>query len=134
MMNAYGAIAVIAAVDCQKNGTKPSDAWKKFADAYYGLDSGVTRPVTEKAGPRNTFIALCNLGFVPGVRRSLFDSSRIKENAGYAEKAVEILRGHPELCRTPTELWPLVHPTLEHQGQMDVVCALFDAGLLTISP
>jgi hypothetical protein len=131
-MNPYGAIAIIAAVEAERNGTNPRKAWQKYADVFFPAGSGGKSSSAEKVCPRSTFLWLCLSGYVAGIKKTLFDSSRIKENGEYARKAIDILKTRPELGGNPSELWLLVNPALDHQSQMDVVCALFESGLLTI--
>jgi len=125
-MGNYGRIAVLAARMGRAGALHPSDAWKQAAEKVIP-ESPSGR---EKGCPRESFLALCEQGWVQGLPVGAYTES--VENKRYVIQAVETLRKTPFLASvSASELWRVVQGgDKHHNGQMDVVLALWNEGLL----
>jgi hypothetical protein len=122
-MGQYGNVAVEAYQLCIK-GTHPVDAWFKACEKQ-----SLTPSEQEKGCPKNTFLGLCEEGFVKGVAKGHYTKS--VKNKAYGLKAVAWLFEHPNAEITPKKLWEEIgNSGKKHNQQMDVVIALWDAGLM----
>jgi hypothetical protein len=107
----YGAVAVEAA-KIIKQGTGAESAWRMAATKL--IESKSSR---DKGCPKNAFLGI-------------FANSD-GTNALYAKKAVRKLREDPHKDYTANELWAAIGQSgKSHNGQMDVVLALWEEGLL----
>lgn len=112
-MSKYGDVAVNAA-KLIKRGIPPRKAYEKAA-----LEMWPDKPASrEKGCPLNAFLGL-------------YTNSQLK-NAEYARSALSILRSNPDKKYTPRELWYVVQNGINkaHNGQMEVVLALWNAGYI----
>ncbi len=77
-----------------------------------------------KGCPKNSFLGLCEDGYIVNVTRGSY--TRSEKNKNYAIKAISLLNTNPML--TERELWKLVidKPNKKHNYQMDVVKTLWD--------
>ena len=101
-----------------------SDGWKMEAKELDFSESMIN-----KGCPRNAFLGLCSSGLVKNIPKGIYTKS-IK-NRTYAEKAVEILRKNPGFANNPLGLWKKIQTEeITHNGQMNVVCALWKNGLI----
>lgn len=126
-MGQYGQAAVSAYRKIIKDGTRRESAWRQSIKAVTSSNTSQT-----KGCPKNTFLGLCNLGLLVGVAKDTYAPP--DENAKYAATAVNELRANPELAEDKNLLWEhvMVHfePGKKHNGQMDVVTALWEIGAI----
>lgn len=123
----YGDAAVRAAKLASGEGLAPEDAWRRSAEAAFpnSLASQV------KGCPKGAFLGLCEAGLVKGIPRG--DYTRSQMNKQYAVNAVAALRRTPALAHDRTALWQTALGSAgvkNHNGQMDVVIALWISGLI----
>jgi hypothetical protein len=127
-MNKYGAIAVEAAELVRAGKCRSAtEAWETVATAAFP-DQVASQ---DKGCPRGAFLGLCEEGLVLGV--SAQRATRPRKNKEYALAAVWLLQAEPVLAEEgATALWDRVMGGREkdHNSQMDVVLALWHAGLL----
>lgn len=126
-MNKYGEAAVQAVrLYTAGKARTPRDAWDEAAARVFGPGTSA-----QKVCPRNAFLGLCEEGLVRGVPRGNYCNPP-KKNKSYAVAAVALLRREPGLARDPARLWDLVMKGEQkrHNSQMDVVTALWRAGLV----
>ncbi len=126
-MGKYGQVAEIAAQSLVKKGAgNPRAAW----------DSAVARVFPEsrssqaKGCPRDSFLALCEMGAVKNIAPGAY--TRSIKNKSYVIKALDALRSSPALSRDEKGLWKLVTDGAEKapNGQMDVVTSLWRKGFI----
>jgi len=125
-VNQYGEAAVQAVKLYTAGRTRtPRDAWDEAAARVFGPGTSA-----QKGCPRNAFLGLCEEGLVRGVPQGSYCSSL--KNKAYAVAAVALLRREPRLAQDPARLWNLVMKGEQkrHNSQMDVVAALWRAGLV----
>jgi len=124
-MPKYGTCAEIAA-EKATNGVDPITAWKQAADAVF--PNSVSSRI--KGCPRDAFLGLCEDGLITGIPAGSYTRSRL--NKSYAMRAVSILRTHREFASDQYGLWHRVQDgnSKAHNGQMDVVLALWRGGVL----
>jgi hypothetical protein len=123
-MGKFGDAAIRATELCVRTSPpSPQKAWNR-AVAETFPESPSQR---EKSCPRGTFLGLCEAGCIKNVPTGRY--TRSKRNKDYAVAGVRKLfeQGAP---LTPLGLWESVTNYLEHNSQMDVVLALWHAGLL----
>jgi hypothetical protein len=125
--NKYGFAAKKAAVI----SGNPIESWK-IAVKDFASESSKTKPC-----PKNTFLGLCEAGFVKGIKSgSYFKRKKPNLNKKYAVKAVELLTSNSKLSKK--ELWELVREELSlgnkrSNSQMDVVLALWENGFIDLN-
>ena len=126
-MGQHGRIAEHAVKRITQDALAPEGAWAVMAAELY---SG-TPALQERGCGRSAFLGLCAAGVVRGVDAS--DCADAKKDQDYALRALKILNEDPTLAHDQDTLWRLVTEgrTIRHNGQMDVVCTLFRADLLT---
>ena len=96
----------------------------KIAVKYFASESSKTKPC-----PKNTFLGLCEAGFVKGIPKGNYTKS-IK-NKKYAIKAVTVLKQNKHTTFSPKELWDKLElRDKRSNSQMDVVLALWEHGLI----
>ncbi len=122
-MRLYGKVALLAVQYCIESSAVPLNAWIQAATKTTNAPES-----RKKSCPKNAFLGLVNAGKVMGVSRN-FDSP-IDANGGYALAGLDELRRDSSLAANPDALWDRVKPVTvrNHNGQMDVVCALWAAG------
>lgn len=129
-MNSYGQVAVIAAR--RLSGSPSTDAewaWTRAAREVFPKGSSSI----EKGCPRGAFLGLCKRGAIVGV--SGYYALPDTKNGDYACRAWHALKLDPALADDAAALWNAVHADAQNQnGQMDVVIALWEEGLLVGSP
>lgn len=109
-----------------KPDTTPVEAW-----AAAGAEVFPRSPSSrEKSCPRGAFLGLCEEGVIAGVPPGSYTGSVL--NKGYALRGLAALRSRPHLATDRGELWSAVTEgeELQPNAQMDVVTALWDAGLV----
>lgn len=121
-MSKYHEIALSAVEIIHKSAaTNPVDAWKLAAEKYYPN----SKEARKKGCPKSAFLGLCEEGYISGVPKGSYTKS-IK-NKQYALEARNLLLSNPHL--KPNELWAKIS-SKSHNEQMNVVSALFHAGLM----
>lgn len=102
----------------------PAERWQSAVQSLY--PSAI--PAQKKAGPRGTFLGLCEAGLVKGIAGG--DYSAGSRNKDYAVAAVALLKAGTHT--TVTQLWAAVtQPEIKaHDAQMDVVLALWKNSLI----
>jgi len=128
-MGKYGTAAIEAVRLYRQGLTKsPQDAWEKATSKIFGWGTSSQR----KGCPRNAFLGLCEEGLVRGVEPG--DYTRSQKNKSYAVDAVAILQRYPSLAGNHNRLWSkvLADEHKKHNSQMDVVIALWNAGLIQV--
>jgi len=127
-MGKYGQTAILAMNYIIEGYAKtPNVAWDEASKEIFG--EGTSSQT--KGCPRNTFLGLCENGKIKGVNAGSYTSS--KKNKDYALKACEFLKNNPSLSKEPKLLWAKIMQgqKIKYNQQMDVVCALWDMGLIT---
>lgn len=123
MANRYGEAALMVARQAGSN-INPEAQWEDAMEKLYP-----TSPAARKKGsPRGAFLGLCEEGLVKGIPAGNYTNSKDKE---YAVKAAALLTEGTGRWSIGT-LWQAVAkgPEDAHNGQMDIVMALWKNGLL----
>ena len=129
MANRYGEAALMAARQRSSNGASPLDRWESAMGTLYP-----TSPAARKKGsPRGAFLGLCEEGLVKGIPAGHYAASA--DNKSYAVRAVALLTEGKQNWSTST-LWRAVEddPERTHNGQMDIVLALWKNDLILRKP
>jgi hypothetical protein len=113
-MSVFGRVAVKAVQICSADKKDPRTAWDEACK--------------EKDCPKNTFLGLCEDGFVRNVPKGKYTGS--KKNKRYGIAAVKMLAKNPLLANDPDSLWEAIREIVPdrcktHNGQMDVAIALW---------
>jgi hypothetical protein len=127
----YGDAAVRAANLAREQRLTPEDAWRRAMGATF--PNSVASQV--KSCPKGAFLGLCEEGLVRGIPRG--DYTRSQMNKQYAVNAVRALRRTPSLANDRSALWLASlgsEGVKQHNGQMDVVAALWTSGLILPTP
>jgi hypothetical protein len=108
----YAQVAILAA-QYVKSGSSPINAWEKASCEIFTPGSSMQK----KGCPKKAFLGLYGQTSV---------------NGGYAKKGLDYLKKHGSESISPMKLWKIVTDGngKTHNGQMDVVIALFDANLI----
>lgn len=129
MYGKYGEIAIEATRKVWAEKKDPENAWKEAAaKIFYYSHSSKTKPC-----PRNAYTGLCEDGLVVGIKCTHVKGGK---NKSYAVHAVHMLCRNPSLGNDrPTQLWRKVMGEMgikdkQHNGQMDVVLALWDKDMI----
>ena len=126
-MNKYAQSAVLATTYVNSGqAMDPVNAWKKAVCEIFPKSVSSQK----KGCPKGAFLGLCEEGMIKGVPRGSY--TRSIDNKRYAVNGVTELKRNPELAKDPRELWEAVMKSAEKKenSQMDVVIALWDAGLI----
>lgn len=104
----------------------PIKAWELAVNDVFP-DSESSR---QKSCPKNTFLGLCEEGYIDKVDKGNYTRSQI--NKDYAIQAVLLLSENPML--TEKELWNAVidEPEKKYNSQMDVVKTLWNNKFITL--
>ncbi len=126
-MNKYGQAAVRAIRVYATAELSPEQAWEGATVELFGAGTSGQR----KGCPRGAFLGLCEDGYVAGIAHGSYTLSR--KNKDYAIRALAILRESPGFAADPEGLWRRVQGGVQkqHNSQMDVVIALWNAGLIS---
>lgn len=126
-MGKYGKAAEIA-TDLLRKATArtPRDAWNE-AVALVFPDSKSSQ---KKGCPRDTFLALCEMGLLENVPASSY--TKLVKNKSYAMRAIALLRENPRLLDAEKCLWQIVTDGADKvpNYQMDVVTTLWRQRLI----
>ena len=120
--NMYGLVAIEAVLNISDN-TSPKEAWQHAATTTLSSESS-----RQKGCPRDAFLGLCQEGLVKGVKRGKYTNSVL--NKQYALNAVQVLMENKNKKHTSKELWQTLNLKKAHNGQMDVVLALWKENYL----
>lgn len=125
-MATYGNAAVKAvALYTAGKASSIIDGWEIATRDLFSTESTRT-----KACPRTTFLGICESGHVLGVPVGEYNT-KISDNKRYGLRAIAALRSSPALAADQALLWKKIgNDKLKPNSQMDVVCALWDAGLI----
>jgi hypothetical protein len=125
MANRYGEAALMAARQGNTTDVDPVARWQSAMERLYP-----TSPIARKKGsPRGAFLGLCEQGLVKGIPAGSYSATKF--NKDYAVRAAELLlAGMPNPSRS--SLWRAVvnNASIEENGQMDVVLALWKNNLI----
>ena len=129
MANRYPEAALMAARQAPSADANPVARWESALERLYP-----TSPAARKKGaPRAAFLGLCEEGMVKGIPPGDYTSS--KDNKAYAVRAVALLKEASQHW-SRSALWQAVTEGGDKQenGQIDVVLALWNNGLIVGSP
>jgi hypothetical protein len=129
MANRYGEAALMAVRQRPSAGVNPVARWESAVATLYP-----TSPAARKKGsPRGAFLGLCEAGLVRDIPAGHYAASA--ENKSYAVRAVTLLTERKQNWSTST-LWRAVEndPERAHNGQMDIVLALWRNDLIVSKP
>lgn len=126
-MGSYGDAALLA-TDLAASGKvrSPTEAWSKAVQTEFQNSASLQK----KGCPKGAFLGLCEEEFITGIPPGAY--TRSIKNKRYAIDACHLLRQDPSLAADPNRLWTSVlYGTRKvHNQQMDVVLALWNAGLV----
>ncbi len=133
-MTKYGNVA-IKAVELfrTQNESNLVDAWNIAAkEIFKDKDPSIKKPC-----PKDTFLGLCEEGLIKDIPSGKYTMS--KSNKAYALATVELLKECDifEKC-SDADIWKKVlkkcktDPQKKHNGQLPVIRALFENGLLNL--
>jgi hypothetical protein len=129
----YALSAITAAKLASEKNLTPVDAWAKAVVKEF--PNSISSQL--KGCPKNAFLGLCEDGLIKGIPRGKYSRSVL--NKHYAVTAIEFLREWKNSKLSPLDLWPAVlkkldeHSKKQHNSQMNVVLALWDADLLNMN-
>jgi hypothetical protein len=129
MANRYGEAAIMATRQGPSVDTNPITRWDNAMEKLYPTSSAARK----KGCPRAAFLGLCEEGLVKDIPTGHYTKS--KDNKAYAVRAAGLLsEGAQHWSRSA--LWQAVtKDTLKQEnGQMDVVLALWNNGLIVGRP
>lgn len=127
-MSVYGKTAV-AVVNSYILGKDLRECWENSITHFTS-----SKESRKKGCPKSAFLGLCHKGYVRGIKKGdylLYESP----NKNYAVAAAELVLKEPSSKYSKSELWRKAtegYPDAakNQNGQMDVVFALKEAGLL----
>ena len=126
----FGDAANLAAKLIRERRLPPSDAWQRATEMTFPT----SRSLQVKGCPKGAFLGLCEAGLVRGAPPGHY--TRSKKNKRYALNAVRALRRTPSLLQDRRALWLAAlgeESAKEHNGQMDVVVALWTTGSIVLA-
>jgi hypothetical protein len=129
MANRYGEAAILATRQGPSANTNPITRWESAMERLYPTSSAARK----KGCPRAAFLGLCEEGLVKGIPAGHYTKS--KDNKAYAVLAARLLtEGTQHWSRSA--LWQAVtkDAVMQENGQMDVVLALWNNGLIVGRP
>jgi len=128
----YGDTAVLATdIVLSGNITPPAEAWRLAVTEICQHS-----PSSQKNGsPKGAFLGLCEAGLIKAIPAGSYSKSVHNQAKGYALRAFSLLSSDPALAGDRKTLWQKVMDgkVKRHNGQMDVVLALWQHGLLQSS-
>ena len=129
MANRYGEAALIAARLRSSAEMDPLARWESAMERLYPTSPGARK----KGSPRAAFLRLCEEGLVKGIPAGHYSASF--DNKGYAVRAAALLTEGKQSWST-SALWRAVEndPEKTHNGQMDIVLALWKNDLIVRKP
>jgi len=129
MANRYGEAAIMAARQGPSANINPIARWENAMEKLYPTSLAARK----KGCPRAAFLGLCEEGLVKGIPAGKYTKS--KDNKAYAVLAAGLLMDATQRWSRST-LWKAVTKDAVEQenGQMDVVLALWNNGLIAGGP
>ena len=124
MANRYGEAAIQTARAEAQYRSHPAERWNEVVKRLYPTSPAAQR----KAAPRMAFLSLCEAGLVKGIPSGQY--APLNKEKGYALRAASLLAAGTHA--TVSSLWAAVTEgePVAHNGQMDVVLALWKNGLI----
>jgi len=128
MANRYGEAAILAARE-GASGMNPVSRWESALKKLYP-----TSPVARlKSSPRGAFLGLCEEGLVKGIPAGDYAAS--KDAKACAVRAVALLaEGTQHWSRSALWQASTLDAGKQESGQIDVVLALWNNGLIAAKP
>ena len=129
-MGDYGVTAVDA-TNYVKSGqhNSPVTAWQTAVSVQFPK----SKSSQNKGSPKGAYLGLCEMGLVCGIPVGSYTKSR--QNKLYAVSALKQLCHKPAFANNPSASWVATGCTnIRQNNQMDVVIALWNAGLLKCPP
>ncbi|MFH1940717.1 MAG: hypothetical protein ABIL68_01335 [bacterium] len=102
----------------------PRVAWGRAVQETFGKKKRGLFGIRAK----EAYFGLCEEGEVEGVTPG--DYAQSKEDKKVALTALRLLRETPELAKSSRKLWKLVEPHKPEKGQIRVVIALWNEGII----
>jgi hypothetical protein len=129
-MKSHGAAAVAAVK--RYNQSEMSEVVAGWEQAVRS-EFPESESMQNKGCPRGAFLGLCSEGLVAGIPTGDYTAS--VKNRRYAVTAARLIRSHRALASNREELWRLctAPASIQENGQLDVVLALWEAGFLVRS-
>jgi hypothetical protein len=129
MANRYGEAALMAAREGLASSTHPAARWESALEKLYPTSPAARK----KGGPRGAFLGLCEEGLVKGTAAGRYKAPQ--DSKRYAVQAVALLAEGAQSWSTGA-LWRAVtnDPEKTHNGQMDIVLALWKNDLIVRNP
>jgi len=128
-MSQYGKAAVLATkIYRERKTTSPARTWEMAIEKFTDAPSS-----RAKSCPRGAYLGLCEEGLIHDVPPGNYQQAKSVEKE-YAIAAVAALKQESELADNVSRLWRVVmlmqneDPNKSHDGQMDVVAALWENG------
>jgi hypothetical protein len=128
MANRYGEAAILAARQ-GVYGMNAIDRWESALEKLYPTSPAARK----KSAPRGAFLGLCEEGMVKNIPAGEY--VKAKDDKAYAVDAVKLLlAGEQRWSRSA--LWQAVTKgaAVEHDGQIDIVLALWNNDLIVGKP
>jgi hypothetical protein len=125
MANRYGEGALMATRGGYSASTTPVARWESAMEKLYPTSPSARK----KGGPRGAFLGLCEEGLIKGIPAGHYTAS--PDNKAYAVSAVALLAEEKQSWSI-SSLWRAVtnDPEKTHNGEMDIVLALWKNGLI----
>jgi hypothetical protein len=129
MANRYGEAAIMAAQLGTSGDPDPCIRWENAMNKLYPTSPAARK----KSSPRDAFLGLCEEGLVKGISAGSY--TKPSRNKEYAVRAVTLLTGQTEKL-SRSALWQAVTNDAgkEENGQIDIVLALWNKGLIIGKP
>jgi hypothetical protein len=129
MANRYGEGAIMAARQAAYTATDPVAGWERAMERLYPTSQSARK----KGCPRGAFLGLCEEGLVKGIPAGHYTASR--DNKDHAVRAAGLLTEGKQNWST-SSLWRAVadDPQKAHNGQIDIVLALWNNDLIVHKP
>jgi hypothetical protein len=129
MANRYGEAAIMAVRQGSSSDNSPVARWENAMERLYPTSPSARR----KGSPRGAFLGLCEAGLIKGIPSGHYAATA--NNKGYAVRAAELLIKGEQTWST-SSLWRAVEidPGKLHNGQMDIVMALWKNELIVRKP
>lgn len=127
-MGDYGEVAV--EVTKRISGKERFDIYRMWERIV--RENFQTESLIRNTSPRGVYLGLCESGLIVGIEAGRYSKKCLKESKEYALTAVELLK-RDSIYRgmSSGELWREVEKTgKNHNHQMDVVIALWKAGMI----
>jgi hypothetical protein len=125
-MNNYEKIAINALEKIFK-GQEPEQAWENASIEIFGKGTSGQK----KSCPRNSFLGLCEDGFILGVEKGNYLKKANSKNKAYAIKSIHLIKNDSSLLNQKSLLWGKI-TNITYNQQLDVVFSLINNGYIKI--